>query len=333
MLNQTLSSVITPHLADPNIPLLLFIPIALIGAFLLGDWRRRKKNQPKEQNLIDLFHESVLWKKRWSKERQDHESHKAQLAKLGRLLERTRKFGGRSQLAFESLRRMADPIQGILGLAEFLESSLSEGEGKGDAGLLKQEALKLRHILEQLLSVGYEEEEVPNLEPIDLPTALQEVLASLHPQFKERGIVHEIQAPKGKIIVHGDPRFITRYILNLVRAGLDLATKDFGTLRFEIRSSFDDVLLQMTVQDPLHHEQTLSKAEDGGQEGHSSQKWEAEYLNLPFLQSLAKCFDGNFQARTEKENLVLETQIPVSPIASPLPDPKTSAYLAQHNSR
>ncbi len=320
-----------PSLADINIPLLLFIPIALVGAFLLGDWWRRKKNQPKDQNLVDLFHESVLWKKRWAKEKKDHEANKVQLAKLGRLLERTRKFGGRSQLAFESLRRMADPIQGILGLAEFLEDSLSEREGIEDAAILKQEALKLRHILEQLLSVGYEEEEVPSLEPIDLPTALQEILASLHPQFKEMGIVHEIQAPDGKIIIHGDPRFITRYILNLVRAGLDLATKDFGTLRFEIQSSFDEVLLQMTVQDPLHPQKAASKTQGGHPGEPNPQGTEAEYLNLPFLQSLAKCFDGDFHARAEKENLVLETRIPVSPIASPLPEPKTNAYLAPSN--
>jgi signal transduction histidine kinase len=327
------TSLIALSLADIHIPLLLFIPIALVGAFLVGDWWRRHKNRPKDQNLVDLFHESVLWKKRWAKERQDNEGNKVQLAKLGRLLERTRKFGGRGQLAFHSLRRMSDPIQGILGLAEFLESSISETEGKEDAEILKHEALKLRHILEQLLSLGFEEEAGPNLEPMDLSTALQEVLASLHPQFKEMGIVHEIQAPAGKIIVHGDPQFITRYILNLVRAGLDLATKDFGTLRFEIQSSFDDILLRMTVQDPLNKTGAKPPSLDQTQGDKHPRNGEAEYLNLPFLQSLAECFDGSFQARNEKENLVLDTRIPVSPIASPLPGPKTSAYLASSNQR
>ncbi|GEM_PF-3735232 len=307
-----------PRLAELNIPLLLFIPMALIGAFLLGDWWRRRKNLPKDQNLIELFHESVRWKKLWAKERQAQEAGKAQLAKLGRLLERTRKFGGRSQLAFDSLRRMSDPIQGILGLAEFLEDSLPTKEGREDAGILKQEALKLRLILEQLLSVGYGEEEVPSLEPMDISTALQEVLASLHQQFKDLGIVHEIQAPSGRIIVQGDSKFITRYLLNLVRAGLDLATKDFGTLRFEIQSSFDDILLRMKVQDPIHEEGSFPPTFEKIRDEQPPQGWEAEYLNLPFLHSLAKCFDGNFVARAEKSNLVLETRIPVSPIAKPL---------------
>ncbi len=319
------------YLAEIDIPILLFIPVFLVGAFLVGDWWRRRKNRAKDQNLIDLFHESVLWKKRFAKERKEHEESKAQVAKLGRLLERTRKYGGRGQLAFETLRKMSDPIQGILGLAEFLEGAIMDQEGKGDARILKEEALKLRHILEQLLSLGYGEEASPKLEPMDISTALQEVLASLHPQFKELGIVHELQSPEGKIIVHGDTRFLTRYILNLVRAGLDLATQELGTLRFEIQSSFDDILLRMTVLNPVLRTKGEYQEENPG-DGSSDQKG-VEYINLPFLESLSSCFDGNFYARKEKNSLVLDTRIPVSPNVSPLPEPKANAYLALSKQR
>ena len=121
-------------------------------------------------------------------------------ALAGRLL-RAEKLAGLGLVAGGTAHALSNPLTAVLGFAELIVATTSESRVKEDAGIIVQEALRMRQTVETLLE--FWRPAVKKEEPVDVAGLMRELAAACAEKLESRGVrlvVHaglEVAAVRG----------------------------------------------------------------------------------------------------------------------------------------
>jgi len=121
-------------------------------------------------------------------------------AQEGRLL-RSEKLAGLGLMAGGMARALSNPLTAVLGFAELIAATTSEARVKEDAGVIVQEALRMRQTVETLLEFW---RPAGQSEPVDVPGLLRELAAECADKLESRGVRLVVQAGSGVTAVRGN---------------------------------------------------------------------------------------------------------------------------------
>ena len=121
-------------------------------------------------------------------------------ALAGRLL-RAEKLAGLGLVAGGTAHALSNPLTAVLGFAELIVATTSESRVKEDAGIIVQEALRMRQTVETLLE--FWRPAAKKEEPVDVAGLMRELAAACAEKLESRGVrlvVHaglEVAAVRG----------------------------------------------------------------------------------------------------------------------------------------
>jgi signal transduction histidine kinase len=114
---------------------------------------------------------------------------------------RSEKLAGLGLMAGGMARALSNPLTAVLGFAELIVATTSEARVKEDAGVIVQEALRMRQTVETLLEFW---RPAGQSEPVDVPGLLRELAAECADKLESRGVRLVVQAGSGVTAVRGN---------------------------------------------------------------------------------------------------------------------------------
>jgi signal transduction histidine kinase len=123
-------------------------------------------------------------------------------AALAERLLRAEKLAGLGLIARGMGHALNNPLTAVLGFAELIVATTSEGRVKEDAGIIVQEALRMRQTVETLLE--FWRPEVQSGERVDVTALMRELAAACAEKLESRGVRLVVQAGKEIAAVRGN---------------------------------------------------------------------------------------------------------------------------------
>jgi signal transduction histidine kinase len=123
-------------------------------------------------------------------------------AALAERLLRAEKLAGLGLVAGGAAHALSNPLTAVLGFAELIVATTSEGRVKEDAGIIVQEALRMRQTVETLLE--FWRPTVQSEEPVDVTGLMRELAAVCAEEVESRGVRLVIQAGREVTAVRGN---------------------------------------------------------------------------------------------------------------------------------
>ncbi len=120
--------------------------------------------------------------------------------------------------------QLKSPISGISGAAELLEGDMDESERRKFLANVRKESERLRRIVDRMLELASVESrrELQNVEPIELPELVSEIVETLEPSARRDDIELKVEALAAERI-RGERFLVRQAIQNLVRNAIDFA--------------------------------------------------------------------------------------------------------------
>ena len=113
---------------------------------------------------------------------------------------RSEKLAGLGLMAGGMARALSNPLTAVLGFAELIVATTSEARVREDAGVIVQEALRMRQTVETLLEFWGP---AGQSEPVDVTGLLRELAAECAGKLESRGVRLVVQAGPGVTAVRG----------------------------------------------------------------------------------------------------------------------------------
>jgi signal transduction histidine kinase len=136
-------------------------------------------------------------------------------AALTERLLRVEKLAGLGQLAGGVAHELNNPLTAVLGFAELIAETSSEGRVRDDAHTIVTEALRMREIIQNLVNFWRPVTHVD--EPVELVALVREVSAACAARLAERGVRLAVVAPETIAAVRGSAerlRVVLEHLLN-----------------------------------------------------------------------------------------------------------------------
>jgi signal transduction histidine kinase len=136
-------------------------------------------------------------------------------AALGERLLRAEKLAALGLVAGGAARALSNPLTAVLGFAELIVATTSEERVKEDAGIIVQEALRMRQTVETLLE--FWRPAVPKEESVDVTGLMRELAAACAEEVESRGVRLVVQAEREVTAVRGNKdrlRQMMEHLLN-----------------------------------------------------------------------------------------------------------------------
>jgi signal transduction histidine kinase len=121
---------------------------------------------------------------------------------LAERLMRAEKLAGLGLVAGGMAHALSNPLTAVLGFAELIVATTSEGRVKEDAGIIVLEALRMRQTVETLLE--FWRPAVQSEEPVDVTGLMRELAAACAEKLESRGVRLIVQAGKEAAAVRGN---------------------------------------------------------------------------------------------------------------------------------
>ncbi len=163
-----------------------------------------------------------------------------------RLLERER-LAMVGTTAAKLVHEIGNPLNSMSIALQLLRRRL--GQSAGDEPLrssfqsLTGQMIRLANLLQEFRALS--RRQTPNLQPMDIRTVVEDVLAAEAPIHVERKIVVEQQLAADPPLIHGDRDKLQQVLLNLCKNAVE-AMPGGGTLTIRVRNSGNQVFLEVT---------------------------------------------------------------------------------------
>jgi two-component system, OmpR family, phosphate regulon sensor histidine kinase PhoR len=130
------------------------------------------------------------------------------------------------------------PLASLLGFVETLQGPAREDAGARDRFLdiMREQAQRMTRLIEDLLSLSRIElrAHVPPETPVDLRSIVMQMIDSLAPLGRERGVEVRLEADEGALTVRGDRDELLRVVENLLENAVKYGG-DGGRVELELR--------------------------------------------------------------------------------------------------
>jgi signal transduction histidine kinase len=123
-------------------------------------------------------------------------------AAVAERLLRAEKLAGLGLVAGGAAHALSNPLTSVLGFAELIVATTSEGRVKEDAGIIVQEALRMRQTVETLLE--FWRPAVQSEELVDVTGLMRELAAACAEEVESRGVRLIVQAEREVTAVRGN---------------------------------------------------------------------------------------------------------------------------------
>lgn len=120
--------------------------------------------------------------------------------------------------------QLKSPISGISGAAELLEGEMEEEERRKFLANVRRESERLRRIVDRMLALASVESRraLENVETIDLPKLLEEIVETLEPRFRQDEIEVKLEASDAEPI-RGERFLVRQAVQNVVHNAIDFS--------------------------------------------------------------------------------------------------------------
>jgi signal transduction histidine kinase len=139
--------------------------------------------------------------------------HAMENAALTERLLRAEKLAGLGLMAGGMAHSLNNPLTAVLGFAELIVATTSEGRVKEDAGIIVREALRIRETVETLLEFWRPAQKE---EQVDVTELTRELAAACAEKLESRGVRLVVLAGKGVMAVRGNRDRLRRMMEHLL---------------------------------------------------------------------------------------------------------------------
>ncbi len=153
----------------------------------------------------------------------------SELAELGRAVETMRLRLEDKQYVEHYIHtlthEMKSPLAAIGGAAELLQEDMPAEDRQRFIGNIRGQAQRIDLLIRKLLMLAEVEQRqhLEKREPVTLANEIEQILQSLEPKARQRGVGLHWEPPAAKLVVIGDPFLLRQAIVNLLDNALDFA--------------------------------------------------------------------------------------------------------------
>jgi signal transduction histidine kinase len=191
-------------------------------------------------------------------------------AALAERLLRAEKLAGLGLLAGGMAHALNNPLTAVLGFAELIAGTTGEQRVREDAGIIVQEALRMRQSVESLLEFWRPVETQKRI--VDLGELVREVAAGCVEELEERGVRLEVDGQTEPLLIAGNRHRLRQLLEHLLNnaaqaVGREKIAGQMQTIWLAVNGGGETV--QMTVSDTGRGFQEPSRIFDpfGGEVG------------------------------------------------------------------
>ncbi|MCU1252455.1 MAG: hypothetical protein JWQ49_5484 [Edaphobacter sp.] len=123
-------------------------------------------------------------------------------AALADRLVRAEKLAGLGLMVGGMAHALSDPLTAVLGFAELIVATTSEGRVREDAGIIVQEALRMRQTVETLLE--FSRPAAQSEEAVDVTGLMRELAGACAEELESRGVRLDVEAGLEVAVVRGN---------------------------------------------------------------------------------------------------------------------------------
>ncbi len=154
--------------------------------------------------------------------------------------------------------QLKSPISGISGAAELLEGDMEEEERRKFLANVRRESERLRRIVDRMLALASVESRrtLENVETIDLPELVEEIVETLEPRFRQDEIETKLEVFDAEPI-RGERFLVRQAVQNVIQNAID-----FSPVGSVVSLKITEQAISIEDQGPGIPDYALSKVTD-----------------------------------------------------------------------